>query len=188
MELSGNQRKVLDFLNYSKDDIHWWQAWFNVLALGILTLIFRQNNSTEGTGKSMVDIKFSVIEMFVKHLMGAFLIRQLYFNSKFQFKINTKVVLVLCVIVNCLLLLRYLDLVNKNSKWWASFLLIDITTYFVIFVQMLIEWRTWGSKIIKWRADLAFDEKFRKRQEEDGSETHIRMNIDTMINDLVEEV
>ena len=41
MELSGNQRKTLDFLNYSKDDIHWWSAWFNILALGILTLIFR---------------------------------------------------------------------------------------------------------------------------------------------------
>jgi len=131
--LSGNQRKTVDFLNYSKDDIHWWSSWFNVLFLGILTLIFRQNNSTEGSGKKSVDIKFSVIEVFVKHLMGAFLIRQLYFNSKFQFKLNTKVVLALCVIVNCLLVVRYIDLIKKGSKWWSSFVLIDITMYFIVF-------------------------------------------------------
>jgi hypothetical protein len=81
----------------------------------------------------MVDIKFSVIEVFVKHLMGAFLIRQLYFNSKFQFKLNTKVVLALCIVVNCLLVVRYLDLIKKGSKWWASFVLIDITMYFIVF-------------------------------------------------------
>lgn len=53
---------------------------------------------------------------------------------------------------------------------------------------MFIEWRTWGSKLIKWRADLAFDVRFRNRKEEDGSETNIKGNIDSMIDEMVAEV
>lgn len=51
---------------------------------------------------------------------------------------------------------------------------------------MLVEWRTWGQKLIKWRADLAFDEQFRK--DEDASETKIKVHIDSMIEALVDEV
>jgi hypothetical protein len=50
---------------------------------------------------------------------------------------------------------------------------------------MFIEWRTWGEKLIKWRADLAFDTKFRNRKEDDGSENKIKMQIDNIIDDLV---
>lgn len=27
--LAGNARKNTDFLNYAKDDVHWWSTWFN---------------------------------------------------------------------------------------------------------------------------------------------------------------
>lgn len=129
MGLAGNQRKTLDFLNYAKDDVHWWSAWFNQLVLCILALVFRNN--------AAIDIKLSVIEVFTKHAFGAFLIRQLYFNSKFQFKLNTKVILGLTVLVNLLLIIRYVDLTKKGSKWWAAIVLNDIVLYSVIFLQML---------------------------------------------------
>ena len=39
--LAGDQRKNLDFLVYSKDDIFWWSCWFTQVGLCILSLIFR---------------------------------------------------------------------------------------------------------------------------------------------------
>jgi hypothetical protein len=97
--LAGDQRKRLDFLNYCRDDIHWWSIWFTQLSLCILALYFRNNVN--------LDIKWSVVEVFSKHILGAFCIRQLYFNSKFQFKLNTKVALGLTVVINVLLVFRY---------------------------------------------------------------------------------
>lgn len=71
-----------------------------------MALVFRANN----VAASGVDINLSVVELFVKHAFGAFLIRQLYFNSKFQMKLNTKVMLVLTLFINTLLLFRYIDM------------------------------------------------------------------------------
>jgi len=65
--LAGDQRKKVDFLVYSRDDIHWWSCWFIQVSLSILALVFRNNSS--------IDIKWSVIEVFTKHVLGAFLIR-----------------------------------------------------------------------------------------------------------------
>ena len=144
--LAGNARKVQDFLNYSKNDIHWWSAWFNQLMLCVLALVFRRNSTTQG-----LDIKLSVIEIFIKHAFGAFLVRQLYFNSKFQVKLNTQVMLVMTLFVNTLLVFRYIDLSAKGSTWWSTIVLIDIVVYYVIFVQMLIEYQSWGAKCLKWR-------------------------------------
>lgn len=93
----------------------------------------------------------SVAEVFIKHLFGAFLIRQLYFNSKFQFKLNTKVMLALTLFLNSLLVMRYMELDRKDSKWWGTFILMDIVLYYSIFLQMLIEWRSWPMKMLKWR-------------------------------------
>ena len=73
-----------------------------------------------------------MVELFVKHAFGAFLIRQLYFNSKFQMKLNTKVMLVLTLFINTLLLFRYMDMANKGANWWATILLTDIILYYAI--------------------------------------------------------
>jgi hypothetical protein len=168
--LAGNQRKTMDFLVYCKDDIHWWSCWFTQIGLCICALVFRC--------KLGVDIKWSVIEVFTKHILGAFLIRQLYFNSKFQFKANTKVVLGLTMLVNLMLIFRYMSLKKEQATWWAPIVLNDIVLYFLIFGQMFQEWMVWGTKILKWRQDLMFDQMFRKN---DDSERVIRTNIESII-------
>lgn len=60
--------------------------------------------------------------------------RQLYFNSKFQFKLNTKVVLVLTVVINCFLIVRYRQLDAADSTWWAPIVLNDIVLYSIMFL------------------------------------------------------
>lgn len=75
--LAGKQRKTTDFLNYAKDDIHWWSTWFNQFILSVAVLYCRL------IANSDANITFSIIELFTKHFFGLYLIRQLYFNSKF---------------------------------------------------------------------------------------------------------
>ena len=41
--LAGRQRKHTDFLNYAKEDVHWWSTWFNQFVLSIMVLIFRKS-------------------------------------------------------------------------------------------------------------------------------------------------
>jgi hypothetical protein len=151
--LAGDMRKNTDFLNYSKDDVHWWSIWFTQLMLVILALKFRVLINQ--------DIKWSVIEVFAKHILSAFCIRQLYFNSKFQFKLNTKVALTFTALINIALVFRYNQLVQDGTIWWGPVVLLDIVLFFVMFLQMLIEYLTWGQKVLKWRQDLAFEQQFK---------------------------
>jgi len=174
--LAGDQRKNLDFLVYCKDDIFWWSCWFSQVALCILSLFFRNRVD--------IDIKWSVIQVFTKHILGAFLIRQLYFNSKFNC-VYTKSALVLCVLVNIMLILRYRELKTHGSSWWAPIVLNDIILYFLLFAQMGQEYLTWGNRQMKWREDLLFEQKFRDNT--DDSERNIHANIQTIIEKIEED-
>lgn len=112
------------------------------------------------------------------------MIRQLYFNSKFQFKTNTKVALGLSVLVNLLLIFRYMTLKKEMATWWGPIVLQDIVVYSLIFGQMFQEYMTWGQRQLKWRQDLMFDQMYRKG---DNSEGHIRTNIESIIVQIEEE-
>ena len=167
----------MDFLNYAKEDIHWWSTWFNQFVLCLAVLAFSQTANAE------IDITTSVIEVFSKHAFGLYLIRQLYFNSKFQFKFKTKCVLVITLLINIALILRYHILEKKGANWWSTIVLRDIVLYFIIFIQMGFEYKSWDNKILKWRESLVLDQRFANNDE---SETFIRKNIDSMIEQIVE--
>mmetsp|Transcript_11711 Transcript_11711/g.19768 ORF Transcript_11711/g.19768 Transcript_11711/m.19768 type:complete len:355 (-) Transcript_11711:871-1935(-) len=177
LDLAGNARKKMDFLVYSKDDVYWWSAWFTQLMLCVLSLAFRTPLN--------IDIKWSVIEVFAKHLLGAFLLRQLYFNSKFQFKLNTKFALILASIINVMLIFRYIKLRHESSIWWAPIVLNDIVLYSIIFAQMLIEFLSWNQKLYKWRQDLMFDQLYRKNT--DQSERQVRGTIEGIVEQVAIE-
>jgi hypothetical protein len=67
---ASNTRKTTDFLNYAREDIHWWSTWFNQFILCLCILIFRKS-----ANPGQVDITMSTIVIFVKHFFGAYLIR-----------------------------------------------------------------------------------------------------------------
>jgi hypothetical protein len=77
-----------------------------------------------------------------------------------------------------MLIHRYMMLRKGGSIWWGAIVLNDIVLYSLIFAQMFQEWMTWGQKQLKWRQDLMFDQMYRKG---DGSENHIRTNIESII-------
>lgn len=98
---------------------------------------------------------------------------------------KTKVVLGITVLINCILIHTYLVLDSKGSNWWSAIVLRDIVLTFTIFIQMLYEYKMWPYKTLKWREELAFNQRF--TTSEDQSETFIRKNIQSMIEDIVKE-
>lgn len=116
--------------------------------------------------------------------MGAFLLRQLYFNSKIHFTTSTKVVLLLTVLLNIRLVFRYINLSNSGSIWWSLTILNGICLYFLIFLQMGQEFYTFSVKTFKWRQELVFNQRFNKA---DGNETLIRTTLQSMVEQMEEE-
>lgn len=145
---AGQQRKSMDFLTYVKDDIHWWQLWFVQLSLYACGLSFRARSSyaialsAGGTGLIL--------------LLGLLCVRQLYFNSKFQFKEYTKVFLGSLFLLCLMMIPRYFYLRGNGSVWWAPVVLEIVVAHLVMFVQMAIEYYTWEEKRTKWAQELIF--------------------------------
>lgn len=83
-----------------------------------------------------------------------------------------------------MLIFRYMTLKKEQATWWGPVVLHDIVLYSLIFVQMFQEYMTWGTKQLKWRQDLMFDQMYRKG---DNSEQHIRTNIESIIVQIEEE-
>lgn len=166
---AGNMRKKMDFLQYVREDLHWWQAWFVQVMLVVSGLTFRTNKG--------LTIGLSVSQTLVVLVLGAVLIRNLYFNSKFQFKQHTNVILGTLALVNVMLFPRYTYLYNAGSVWWAPIVLEIIVCHVIMFIQMAIEYKTWDEKLIKWKKELMFQEQYHST---DYSENHLRDKI----NDL----
>jgi len=119
-------RKTMDYLTYCKDDIHWFCMWFTQLMLCVLALVMHT--------KQLDSIQWCVGLLFTRHLLEVVLLRQVYFNSKFEIKSYLKVLLGAIFVLNCFLIKLYVDLTEQDSIWWAPVLLQDIVLHFYIFL------------------------------------------------------
>lgn len=111
------------------------------------------------TNKS-ITIGLSATQTSVILILGAALIRQLYFNSKFQFKEYTKVFLGSLLVVCLMMIPRYFYLREQGSIWWAPIVLEIIVSHLIIFVQMGVEFYTWNEKKTKWQKELMFKQQY----------------------------
>jgi len=121
-----DQRKKNDFLNYCKDDIHWFCAWFTALMLTVMALTMR-TRSHEG-------LQTSVGFLFTRHFLEIILLAQLYFSSTFEMKAYIKFILALVLVINVILIKVFFDLEAQFSVYWAPVLLLDIVLHFYIFM------------------------------------------------------
>lgn len=110
--------------------------------------------------KKSITIGLSATQTSIILILGAALIRQLYFNSKFQFKEYTKVFIGSLFIVCLMMIPRYFYLREQGSIWWAPIVLEIIISHLIIFVQMLIEYLTWNNKKTKWQKELMFKQQY----------------------------
>ena len=148
-----NARKEKDFLNYAKDDIHWWSAWFNQYVMAILALLLRTASMTAG-----LDIKPSAGTLFLKHFFAALIIGKLYVTGmRIRRDFVTIILLISTFTLNTLQVFQYVELAAMNSKWWGTFILIDIVLYYTVFLQMAISIYVWPMKMLKWRRQLMIE-------------------------------
>jgi len=160
-------RQTMDFLAYCKDDIHWFCMWFTQLMLCVLALVMRT--------KQLDSIQWCVGLLFTRHLLEIVLLRQVYFNSKFEVKSYLKVLLGAILVLNCGLIALYVELKEEDSVWWAPVLLQDIVLHFYIFIQLALEWAYWGQREAEWQKEQMFMEQF--AQQPDQDEKQLRNKI-----------
>lgn len=169
-------RKTMDFLTYCKDDIHWFCMWFTQLMLCVLALVMRT--------KQLENIQWCVGLLFTRHLLEVVLLRQVYFNSKFEIKSYLRVLLGAILVLNCFLIKLYIDLQDQDSTWWAPVLLQDIMLHFYIFLQLGVEWFTWGQREADWQKEQMFMEQF--IQQPDQDEKQLRSKIQLLATPLTQ--
>jgi len=132
---SSQLRKTTDFLTYCKEDIHWFCMWFTQIMLCILALTMKV--------KSHEDLKWSVGLLFTRHILELVVLRQVYFNSKFEIKSYIKLIMAIIFVLNCFMIKLFFDLEDDHSTWWAPIMLHDIILHFYVFFQIAMESSQW---------------------------------------------
>jgi len=126
--------------------------------------------------KVNITIGLSAIQVALILALGAALIRQLYFNSKFQFKNYTKVFLGSTLMICLMMFPRYFYLREEGSIWWAPVVLEIIVAHCIIYIQMAVEYYTWDEKRTKWQKELIFRKEY---ESNDVSESKLRFTINS---------
>ena len=147
---AADQRKTSDFLNYCKDDIHWFQAWFTMLMLCIMALKMRT--------RSYETLQTGVGILMTRYFLEVIVLATLYFSTTFEVHTYIKVILGLILVFNFGLIKVFFDLEDQYSVYWAPALLLDIVLHFFIFIQMGLEFATWESTKSSWEKELMFQE------------------------------
>lgn len=173
MGWGADSRKTMDFLTYCKDDIHWFCMWFTQLMLCVLALVMRT--------KQLDSIQWCVGLLFTRHLLEIVLLRQVYFNSKFEMKSYLKVLLGAILLLNCILIKLYVDLEAQDSIWWAPVLLQDIVLHFYIFLQLGYDWKSWGQREADWQKEQMFLEQFAQQPDQDEKELRTKILLATPV-------
>jgi len=145
---SLNQRKKNDFLNYCKDDIHWFCAWFTALLLTVMALTMRTRSHEE--------MKTSVGVLMTRHFLEIVLLAVLYFSPTFEMKTYIKAIIGFIFVINLVMIKVFVDIESTFTVYWAPVLLLDIVLHFYIFIYMAIDYYNWDSKIIEWKKELMF--------------------------------
>ena len=101
----------------------------------------------------------------------------MYFNSKFQFKSYTKVVIGSMFAITLMMIPRYFYLRNEGSIWWAPVVLEIIVAHLLIAVQMGVEYFTWNEKKTKWLKDYR---QFSEFVATDASERDLQKKYNTI--------
>jgi hypothetical protein len=123
---AADQRKTSDFLNYCKDDIFWFQAWFTMLMLCVMALKMRT--------RSLEALQTGVGVLLTRHFLEVLVLGTLYFSTTFEVKSYIKAILALVLVLNFVLIKVFIDLEAQYSVYWAPALLLDIVLHFYIFL------------------------------------------------------
>jgi len=172
--LGIGQRKTYDYLDYCKDDIHWFCMWFTSFSLCIFSITMR-NNDHEG-------IQLSAGVKFTRHFLEIVLLRQLFFSTRFEMKSYIKLIIYTILAINLCMVKLFMDLEDQYSIWWGPVFLFDVVLHFYIFIQMGIEYSFWDKKKLEWEKDIVFTQRFNENENGPSEEQNIRNTVEIQIN------
>lgn len=122
----------------------------------------------------------SATEGGVVLVIGFFLICQLYFSKDKYSPTWTTWILLGGTFVVCLALgHRFLVTFKEGRVWWSPIVLEIFVAHVVIYIQMFIEYKSWGEKRKKWYSDKKFSEQYGSKDNDD-SETALREKLNQM--------
>lgn len=173
--LSADHRKTQDFLYYCKEDLHWFSMWFTQVMLTVFSLAIRVSSHQE--------IQWSIGILFARFVLEMFVLRSVYFSSKFEVTYFTRVVMLSVFGLNCFLVKLLMQLDASFQIWWAPVLLQDIVLHFYIFLQIAIEWAYWDQKQLEWQKELMFIEQLREK-DFDCDEKQVKLNVELLSSPL----
>lgn len=122
--LAGDLRSKVDFLEYCKQDIHWFCIWFTQIMLSLLALIMRTKNHS--------GIQWAVGNLFTRQILEVFILRQVYFNSKFEIKSYVKLFCMSVFLINVYMLKLFFSM--ETQTWFGPIYLQDIVLHFFVFL------------------------------------------------------
>ena len=171
--LSGDQRKSVDYLNYVKEDLHWFCMWFTQLMLCILALTMR-TKSHEGVQKS-------VGVLFTRHFLELIVLASFYYSNNFVIQSHIKFIGGCVLLINFFLIVVFFELEKEYTVWWGPVLLLDIVLHFYIFIQIGIEWKNWDNIKLDWKKELMLQELIDLPENADADEDNLKYKVETMI-------
>jgi len=171
--LCGESRKVVDYLNYIKDDIKYFSMWFTQLMLSILALTMR-TRSHEGVQKS-------VGILFTRHTLEIVVLANYYYTKDFDLQQYVKYIMGGVLLINFILIAVFFELEQDYTVWWAPVLLLDVVLHFYIFAQIAYEWNTWESIKLNWKKDMMLQEMIDKQENADEDEDKLMYKVETML-------
>lgn len=126
---AGKMRKTRDFLQYCKDDVHWFQIWFTQVGLFFVGILFREDKIGRNT------IGLSASEAGVTLLLGLALVSSLYFGKgQFEFTKVTWVLLAATFVICGIMAPRFVITYDQGRIWWSPIVLEIIVAHVIIYI------------------------------------------------------
>lgn len=123
----GDKRYVIDFLDFCKDDFHWFSIYVIQTCLAVYAYFFRINAST-------IDIGFSLTVFIIQNLMELFLLLYVFFQKRELHKIVIYFCIFTSVVCSLIILVAFLWLAEKKSLFWSVYLIEHVSVHYFAYM------------------------------------------------------
>lgn len=147
VDLGGEKRYQVDFLDHVKDDIHWFQ----ILCIQVLLCVF---SIKKRDPLVQLSITPSFCLICAKLMIGLFTVAYIFFTTK---RLNFKQVLLPLLAVSVLLTISLAYLLaseyTRQGTFWTIYMFESVVISIFIYAQLLLDFRQFGQKVRIWECD-----------------------------------
>ena len=146
----AKMRYEMDFLEFAKEDIHWFTTVVQTMFLFVFVLINREKHIFEGGYQTV-----ALIFLGTRHLINASMVANTYFSKSSDYKINTRIVYIYILknVIFTIVLIYCFVMDDKVSHFTAPYILYEIVLGVCKFFQMLVDKNIWKYKLIIYQRE-----------------------------------